>query len=524
MFKELNTQSLNFGYLFDWPAYHSMRDSVENVDPRSLQHHGSHMLALTRYYANRAPEQASAHDAVFFTLWPGVLVHYSEVWALPLAVAVALLFVGVLAIGLRRGVVTGRGLAGSFAAFLLSVALSLVGVTLVWWAIQQLNANYRVLLMGTTYETILYLLAFIALLAAIMAGLSLWLLRKIRAENLSMGALGLWTVLMLLSSVYLPGFSYLFAWPLLAALLAMLWRLRIGDRQEAPWSSAGALALAAMPGIILVTPAIYLLFSMLGLSQGPLPIVGVSLLLVPLLCGLLVPHLAALPGRARMLVSAGLALVSVALIVVANLQSGFDPAHPRPTSIMYSLNADSGKAEWISIGEVSDSWTAQFLGAQPRHIPFEIVPGMTVGALSAEAPVVDVAPPAATVVDDATEGGIRTLRLRVTSSRRPWATTITAKSEGGIRSATVGGRRFDLTARPPDQRKTWSLSYLALPEEGVDLSLELVPGEQVTLLVGDTAHGLPTTPGKTFRARPADSMPSTVDMTDSILVTKTFRY
>ncbi|MDQ5851587.1 MAG: M20/M25/M40 family metallo-hydrolase, partial [Chloroflexota bacterium] len=215
MFKDLHTQSLNFGYVFDWPAYHSMRDTVETIDPRSLQHHGSHMLALTQHFGNRAFAQPSERDAVFFTLAPGMLVHYSEVWVLPLAVAVTLLFAGVLAFGLRRNLLTVGGLVGGFFACLLNAVLSLVAVTLAWWAIQQLNANYRVLLNGTTYETTLYLLAFIALIAAILSGLSVLFLRKVRVENLAMGALGIWTILMLLTSIALPGFSYLFTWPLL---------------------------------------------------------------------------------------------------------------------------------------------------------------------------------------------------------------------------------------------------------------------------------------------------------------------
>ncbi len=524
VFKELATQGLNFGYLFDWPAYHSQRDSVENIDPRSLQHHGSHMLALTQHYGNRALGQASERDAVFFTLWPGLLIHYSEAWVLPLAAAVALLFVTVVALGLRRKTVTARGLAGGFVAFLLSVVLSLVVVTLAWWAIQQLNANYRVFLMGTTYETTLYLLALVALVVAVLAGAYGWLVRKLRSENVALGALGLWTALMLLSSVYLPGFSYLFTWPLLAALLGALWRLCSAGSPAGPWSSAGALALAAIPGIVLLTPAAYLLFTMLGLAQGPLPVAGVSLALVPLLCGLLLPHLAALPGGARRLVPGGMLLLSAGLIVAANLQSDFEAAHPKPTSIMYRLNADTGTAEWLSIDETPDDWTGQFLGTHPHDHAFEIVPGMSLEALSAEAPAVPLAHPDVTVVEDTTEGGSRTLRLRVTSPRRPWTTDIAAEAESGIIAVTAGGRRFDLSGLPVEQRKTWSLSYVALPEQGGEMTLELMRGAQVTLHVTDTAHGLPEIPGRTFRARPAGSMPAAVDMTDSALVTKTFRY
>ncbi len=114
--------------------------------------------------------------------------------------------------------------------------------------------------------------------------------------------------------------------------------------------------------------------------------------------------------------------------------------------------------------------------------------------------------------------------MRVTSPRRPWTTDITVQAESGIRGVVVGGRRFDLASLPLEQRTRWSLSYVALPEQGGEVTLELMPNERVTLHVTDTAHGLPEIPGKTFRARPADAMPASVDMTDASLVTKTFQY
>lgn len=519
VFKELGAQGLNFGFLFDWPDYHSMRDSVENIDPRSLQHHGSYMLALTRHYGNSSLGQASAGDAIFFTLWPGLLVQYPEGWALPLAAIVALLFVVAVVTGLRRKRLTIAGLAGGFLAFLLSVVAALLAVTLAWLAIQQLNANYRVFLMGTTYEAGLYLIAFVALVVAVMAGLAALLLRKLRAENLAMGALGVWTALMLLSSVALPGVSYLFTWPLLAALLAALWRLANDADRAAPRSRAAALALAAVPGLLLLTPAAYLLFALLGLS-----VAGASLILVPLLCGLLLPHLAALPGRARALLPAGALLLSAGLIVAANLQSGFDTEHPRPSSILYSLDADTGRAAWISLGEAPDAWTAQFLGSQPERQPFEIVPGMTLPALSAEAPAVALAAPEVELLEDTTESGARRLRLLVTSPRRPWSTSIVARTESGIRAVTVAGRRFELADRPLSERTTWAMNYLALSEQGVELTIELEPDAQLALVVSDTVHGLPEIPGLPIGPRPADMMPAPLDMTDSTQVTRSFDY
>ena len=58
----------------------------------------------------------------------------------------------------------------------------------------------------------------------------------------------------------------------------------------------------------------------------------------------------------------------------------------------------------------------------------------------------------------------------------------------------------------------------------VELALDLVPGETLTLVVSDTAHGLPQLPGTTVHARPSDSMAAPIGMSDAAIVTKTFRY
>ncbi len=48
--------------------------------------------------------------------------------------------------------------------------------------------------------------------------------------------------------------------------------------------------------------------------------------------------------------------------------------------------------------------------------------------------------------------------------------------------------------------------------------------ETLTLVISDTAHGLPQIPGTTFLERPSDSMAAPIGMSDAAIVTKTFRY
>jgi hypothetical protein len=263
---------------------------------------------------------------------------------------------------------------------------------------------------------------------------------------------------------------------------------------------------------------------MLGLSLGRQPVAGVSLVLAPLLGGLLIPHLAMLSPRARVFVPASLSLLSAGLILVANLESGFEPGQPKPTSLMYRLHADTGTAAWISRDEAPNDWTAQFLGEDVTHRPVEIMPGMASEALSSAAPALALAAPKVDVLGDTTVDRVRTLRLRVTSARQPWKTSVRVHTPGGIRAVTVAGRRFDLGTQPVEQRTSWSLSYFALPEQGVELTIELARDEPVTLVVSDITHGLPELPGETFRPRPADMMPAPTELTDITEVNKTFQF
>lgn len=117
---------------------------------------------------------------------------------------------------------------------------------------------------------------------------------------------------------------------------------------------------------------------------------------------------------------------------------------------MYRLNADTGKAEWISLDEAPNDWTAQSLGEHVEHRPIEIISGRAIQALSSAAPAMALVTPKVDVLGDTTVEGVRTLRLRVTSARQPWKTSLRAHAPGGIRAVTVAGRRFDLAAQPSE--------------------------------------------------------------------------
>jgi hypothetical protein len=251
--------SAGLGFLFagDTPAYHTVRDSMDVIDPRAIQHMGANTLALVRYFGGlNLSVPPRGPDVIFFTILPGVLVSYPASWAVPLALlvtAAALLAVGY---GLRRRRLGLGGALGSAAALLLGIPLSVALVAALWWAVRALTPNYQVLLVGT-YQTRLNILALACIAIGLQAALAALLLRLIQPLSLAAGAVLAWLPLLLVVSVAAPAASYLLAWPLLFTLLPLAGAAHAPERTRRPWLAVGLLALAAMPGLVLLPSTIH---------------------------------------------------------------------------------------------------------------------------------------------------------------------------------------------------------------------------------------------------------------------------
>lgn len=292
---------LDFLSLGDIPAYHTMRDNVQLIDPRGIQHEGSYALSLVRHFGSMDLSQVSrAPDEVFFNILPGVVVHYSSTWAVPLTVLVVLLLLGVLALGFRRKRPTIGGFALSILVSLGSLIGTLILLMLAWAALKAVNPNYQVSMYGGYYSTDLVLLGLAALVIAAMSALFLWLRRRMRLDNLAAGAMVWWAILMVLSSLYFPGGSYVFTWPLLFSVLALGWLFLMKEPAARPWLCAAILSVAAVPAMVLLIPAIMLFLAPVMSEYGAVsgaPITALPVVFVALLMGLFIPQLALLSGE-----------------------------------------------------------------------------------------------------------------------------------------------------------------------------------------------------------------------------------
>jgi hypothetical protein len=247
-----------------------------------------------------------------------------------------------------------------------------------------------------------------------------------------------------------------------------------------------------------------------------LPLSVAPALFVALLAGLLVPQFAALAGEAggtaspawrRWLIPVTVVSTGLALIGVANLRSGFDAQHPRPNSIAYRLDADTGEALWLSADPAPDAWTRQFFPDAAAIRRGERFPTPSLPAFAAPAPIVALPAPAVTVLGDSSNGTMRTLNLQLTSPRHAQNLAAEIVTEGVIAAATLNGQALDFSAFEPEQRRQLMFTYVNPPEQGIELTLRIASAGPVALRLHDTSAGLPHVPGMTIAARPLEMMP-----------------
>lgn len=526
IFKAAGMSGFNVAYIDGLTYYHSLLDRFENVGEGSLQHHGLYALALTRHFGNLDLRNVTASDAVYFDLFGAALIRYPGGLALPLAALGALAFVGVVVLGFRRRQLTIGGIVAGFFALLLNIILAalLVVPLQVLAAFTQREFIYY----GDIYSRNLYLFGLLALITALTATLHIWFRRRIRVQNLAVAALLWWVLLAVLTSLLLPGGSYLFIWPLLFGLLGLgiaFWRDQEGDLTR----HLLVLLLCAIPVIILFVPFVYLLFITLTIRLA----FAVAVVVV-LFFGLLVPHLSFMAASRKWLLPAVAALAGVGFLVAAALTSGSTPARPQPDNVLYGLNADTGSAIWAStaVGGVAppDAWSAQFFsgGTQQDRLP-NFFPDAPNQFIQSQAPAVTLAPPKVDLLDDKVSNGVRTLRLRVTSPRQAPLVFVYVVPSADVLGATVNGKPIDIRAAPAwAATLPWGLVYWAVPSEGIELALEANPSASLNVLAVDRTEGLPELPNTSFKPRPDTIVPSpslgVARYSNATLVSKSFTF
>ncbi|WP_157246731.1 M20/M25/M40 family metallo-hydrolase [Nonomuraea typhae] len=482
MSRERGLPGLNFANIEGFVHYHGPLDDLAHVDDATLQHHGELALDLARRLTSAPVTGLTGPDSVFFTLGRGRLVRYPAAAAGPLAaLAAAVWATGLWRWSRRAGpyeVVKGLpALAGRLAA-------GAGGAAGLVQAVGRARPEFR--LHGDFYDSGPVYGAVCGLSAATGC-----LPGSRGAARLAAATVPL-AVANAAFAARLPGASYLATWPLLAGG-AGLHLLASGS----PGVRALGAAVAGIPAAGLLAPLSRLLFTGLTPRMG-----WTSALALGLLGELAAPAVERLPPWVRRAVAALAAGAAAAQAVRVALR-GCGPERPRPETLGYLLDGDTGEALWLSTDPAPNGWTRRALGAWPRSGELaRYFAGWRRRFLHAPAPRLPLPSPEADIVDVSRDGGV----LRVTLCLR------SPREASQIRLALPGGgvRRWAVEGRAPAGDRVvssdpWELWLHAVPPKGLRVELEVTAGHgPVEIVVADRSHGLPSAlTGRLLAAGPA---------------------
>ncbi|HZD92851.1 MAG TPA: M28 family peptidase, partial [Candidatus Sulfotelmatobacter sp.] len=442
VFRPAHTPGLNFAFGGHLEAYHSWQDTVDNLDIKSLQHHGSYALALSRRFGQMDLNQfkEARGDDVFFDWFGSHVIAYSERWVLINEAVATVLLLLMIVSGVRGGEVRRGSL---FRAVLgcLATLLIIPGVmAAAGWLLLRLLG--RRVLLGDTSANSLLLVGLTVLGAAIGCAILSRLRRSFKLQELSLAGLVVVCVLSWTIALLLPAGSYLLFWPLLLTTVGFV-VLRLIKK-----GSAGAQLLGTLPGmvaaVLLFAPVGYLLYVFLTLNLLSIAAIGLLLGFFFIICVPVVNMATPQPGW-RVITLPLLAGAGVCL-GLGIVQSHSSVQHPRRDSLLYAVNADDHSAAWVSDDRGLDVYTAQFLpgGALKRQPVPNFLAGSQRPVFSGPAPVTALQPPVIEIKANQQEGDLHHVRMNVKSQRG--ANRIILRLEPGVKliSVKISGRIIDI--------------------------------------------------------------------------------
>jgi hypothetical protein len=451
-------------------------DTPELLDLGTLQHEGDTMLALARIFGSQPqlPDAAQA-DRLYFSLPLVGMVHYSADLAWPITRLACLLLAGVCCLSMQRACIEPTAIVkGAFGyALIAGVPLALLYLDGLHGAFAGLAGRGGLHDTGKRY---------VAAVAVLMAGWFILMQRqlasRIGAMAAALGALVWLAAALLVATWTLPVVSYVLAWPLLAATVALgaLHAERV--RALSPAARAAVLVAGMAPAVLLIVPAARDAFAVLTPFRLHLP-----LWLFAVLLGLGAGTLTVVARRFAVRV---MALAGLGLLALPG-SAGASPADPpRPNPLVYYKDMPTWSEWWLAREQVPDGWSRKLFPGQQKARRLVDVFGWNSDDLwyarAARAPV--EFPYAILLVNDSPPH--RHIEFDLTSKNR--APNIELKLYGGKPwRASVNGRELS----HDDQIRNWSMSLYGMEDKLLHFRFDLI-GDPI--LVVDVQEHIPGVP------------------------------
>jgi hypothetical protein len=481
-------------------------DVPERLDQASLQHEGDTMLALLRHFGAASLPEPGARGQVFFAL-PGLgILHYPYPMVWPLSLLACLLCAAACRTGIRRQGVDSTDIVHGAFGFLLMAALATFTAWVCRESLPGLIPRYDAGLLadgpGLAAAVRWQLLAFTLLPVAVFIFLQRTVQARIGASAAALGTMCMLTIALLGASWFVPGASYVLAWPLLAAQAAYL---VLSGRRAHDWTAArrrAVLLLAAVPAALLIVPAAR--DSLLFLSPAWLVLPATLACCLPALCA---PLLAEVGAR---LVVRPLLLGVWACMVLAHRGSPTPPQLPLPNQLVYYKDTPSWQSFWLYPPVPLDTWTRAIFPntMHPYRLPYFFGPHGGPVWYAAAKRNDSIAYPYLIIEKDQRSDAGRHVEFLLRSKNRAPELVLRIDGAETLRTS-VNGRV--LTA---SRYRGWKLDLHGMEDRDLHFAFDLVGDPSFQVYIQERMPGIPE---RDLPVRPAGMLPRLLPQTGTTI-------
>lgn len=479
VFKRAGLAGIGFANIGRPVQYHTPLDNIENVTPSTLQHHGDHVLAMTRAFAAADLRQTSRGNAVWFDILSLFVVWWPQRYSLVVAILgfVTLMIASFL---MSRD---GRTRAGAITIGVLSFFATLIGALLAGIAANWLASLRAGGVVWAAYPGASIAVAWLigGIVAIVVAQR---LIKYAGVDGLFLGHAICWATIAITLAIVLPGGSYLTIVPAIAFAACALLRATLKLSE-----GTSAIVCAAVAAIV-IFPLGLALYVALGTKI--LPFIA---MLIALVATTFAPLLAGIPSLKRPLLGSFVVAIIVC-VIFANLVPAHTEASPRHINLTYT---DDGTApHWEADALTPAISQAAHFDPIPKQIAEWTKPPAK--ALIAPAPNLGLAPAELHIIRDEHTGG-RHLTLQLRSARNAPRISLIFHAPS-FTSMRVNG----ITPPPPTRMigayaPGWHRVSVRAPEATIEL--ELKRDEPIDAVIIDGTYGLPPAGAALAKARDA---------------------
>ena len=483
-FKEAGIAGWNNACIDGFANYHSANDKPQNIDLRTIQHHGDNMLSLAKHFGNISVGNTSAPDASYFNAAGGWFVHYPASWNLPLVLFANLLFIVLIGIGFKTGQFKTGGLVAGAALFPAVLGIIYFCAKITLRLIISSYPLYTHFDENNSYNGAWYFLAISALAVAIFSLAYSFAAKKAMPETLLAGVM--LTVISILNITWyaMPSASYLLLIPVLFILVfrLLLFNKKISGNLSA--TAAGGLNLiSVLPVIFLIVPTIYFVYIAFGLGSK-LPWIAVA---TGIAAGLLLPVFYGVYKNFKLLVPVAAAACFISAIAGGHFTAEFSEKQPVQSSVYYMLDADSCKAKWQSGFIAPDKWSAPFFTNKSTASKYQ-TPVST-------APLLQLQAATAIVIKDTVYNGQRKMLVHLCHTR-PGVTglNIAITNSSKVQKIILQGKEVRVI-KNINSAFVHTISYTGPVGEGINIAFEMEGNNKLEMTISDHSIGLPEATG-----------------------------